>query len=757
MLGASSFNNMLNANSFNHIFAPITPPPPMPPSSLSIATELPSAVMSNSSASTIIDLSNVGEPDDDLEIVNVSATTSSITAAATAAINRKRHHTDEFRNESKRYQHVPYSNENQKNVPLKKRGVSNNTQSNNDEILFLSLVSSEDSNQAQNLKISRKSDSACDSTSASTGNASSSVPKHILETTKDKESGSSNSKVPSSSSICNCLDCFPTLGSSSGSRPKCNKLNKQQRLLDKPSCSSSSSTTSITIPVVEAKIDVSLIPGPSGLQNHTNQMPVKKRSNYYESDEDYDSEDGNSHLISPESILPQVNEMQEVTEGALTAPHLQLDWLSDEGTSQGEEEDDDVIFVSDRAEPIDLTADSDSDIETRANQMPSSVDEERNIDNRLNGNQDPSQSVSPIWPLPISIEEPRTSFLLNVNAPTLERTSSSVEIPPVQQSSSAQQSNPPQVVITMNSRPRLDPRAPRFAPSRPISYHEMITGNDVMLYDGAQNYSSTGHGHQARPSVVAENSNQRPRTILVSSPAAPLQSIQNQQPQHHHHHNQPQPSHHGGGGGSAYHHLVCHQPRRAHHHHRPTSSPNFNLAATEQSGGGSTETNSTGNTNAGIAAAPTQPIPNSYNQSLQQQQQQQQNCRQHVGRCPFMTEGHHYNRPRRLQRDYFPSLNNGRPYAVHEDLWRRQYQEQEIRRHYWSSTFNEAPEVHVLRPPPATSHAHQLTDPFVHRLVSAANDANNPTASQPMMSTNELLNLHRNSQRNALRLRRAQW
>jgi hypothetical protein len=708
--------------------------------------------MSNASASTIIDLSNVGEPDDDLEIVNVSATSSSIVAAAAAAINRKRQHADEFLNESKRYQHVAYSSDNQKNVPLKKRGVSN-TQSNNDEILFLSLVSS-DSNQAQNLKITCKRDSACDSTSAAgSATSSSSLPKHSLESRED--GSSNNSKVPSSSSICNCLECFPALGSGSGSRPKCNKLNKQQqRLLVEPS--SSSSTTSITIPVVEAKIDVSLLPGPSGLQKkQTSTMPVKKRSNYYESDDDYDSEDQNLHSLSPVPILPQVSEVQEVTGGALTAPHLQLDWLSDEGTSQGEEEeDDDVIFVSDRAEPIDLTADSDSDNETRANQMPSSIDEERNIDNRLNGEQDPSQSVSPIWPLPITIEEPRTSFLLNVPTLDTQRTplTSSVEIPPQtakQLQSSSQQPNPPQVVITMNSRPRLDPRTTRFAPSRPISYHEMITGNDVMLYDGAQNYSSTGH--QARPSVVAENSNQRPRTILLSTPAAPLQNIQNQTPQQHHHHQQQPPTSQHPNGGSAYH-LVCHQPRRAHHHHRPSSSPNF-VGGTEPSPSGA----ESGNTNA-AAAAPSQSNPNSFYQQQQQQQQQQQNCRQHVGRCPFMTEGHHYNRPRRLPRDYFPPLNNGRPYAVHEDLWRRQYQEQEIRRHYWSSSFNEAPEVHVLRPPPATSHAHQLnSDPFVHRLVPVGSDTSNPTAAQP----NELLNLNRafdrTTQRVAQRYRRSQW
>lgn len=55
-------------------------------------------------------------------------------------------------------------------------------------------------------------------------------------------------------------------------------------------------------------------------------------------------------------------------------------------------------------------------------------------------------------------------------------------------------------------------------------------------------------------------------------------------------------------------------------------------------------------------------------------------------RCPFvqMSEGHHHNRPRRLTRDYYTTGRT--PYAVHEDLWRRQYQEQENRRNFWASS-----------------------------------------------------------------------
>lgn len=117
-----------------------------------------------------------------------------------------------------------------------------------------------------------------------------------------------------------------------------------------------------------------------------------------------------------------------------------------------------------------------------------------------------------------------------------------------------------------------------------------------------------------------------------------------------------------------------------------------------------------------------------------------------------MTEGHHYNRPsRRLPREFYP-LNNGRPYAVHEDLYRRQYQEQENRRLYWSSNFNDSPpEVHVLRPPPQAAinaHTNEFPSTF-HRLVPTS-DGNNPTSVPP----NDILT--RNIAR-MQRYRRSQW
>lgn len=155
-----------------------------------------------------------------------------------------------------------------------------------------------------------------------------------------------------------------------------------------------------------------MIPGPSGLQKkHTSSMPVKKRNNYYESDDDYDSDEIIAPPLEPPSIiLPSsaISETQEVKDATLAAPHLQLDWLSDSSSQGGVETDDDVIFVSDRAEPIDLTADSDSENDARARnlRLPSSI-EERNVD-RSNGDV-PNPTVNPVWSP--HIEAPRPSHV----------------------------------------------------------------------------------------------------------------------------------------------------------------------------------------------------------------------------------------------------------------------------------------------------------------------------------------------------------
>jgi hypothetical protein len=380
-------------------------------------------------------------------------------------------------------------------------------------------------------------------------------------------------------------------------------------------------------------------------------MPVKKRNNYYESDDDYDSDE---NITQPINTSAAVEDQKDVT---LEAPHLQLDWLSDTSSNQGEiETDDDVIFVADRAEPIDLTADSDSENDSRANPL------------RLTLPIDTSSNIERV-----NVDAP-----ISFNAPT-NNTSSSTRAP-------IMSSVAPQVVITMN------PRRTTPVPPRNINFHDMITGTDVMLYDGvsAQNFTT-----QPRPLVVENSTSIEPRHSNNSQQSNSRHTAHNSHNHHHNYHTNSNVAHNNN------------NPNVHHHHRRHHFYPS-------QQG------------------AP--------------QTQAQENNGSNVGRCPFISEGHHYNRPRRLPRDFYPS--NGRPYAVHEDLWRRQYQEQEIRRQqYWSPNYNDnAPEVHLLRPPPQTVHTN---DQFFHRLVPASSD-NNPTSVPP----NDILN--RNIAR-MQRYRRSQW
>lgn len=689
MIGTETLNNLLNGNTFNHrIFAEISPPNDDDP---------------------IIDLSSGGEADE-YEILNVAATA-----------NRKRHHhsaenltTNNNNNNTKRkhQDNVQLYNDSQKNrnrnVPLKKRGASNREE----ELNFLNLIASEDSNQAQNLKVERSNESAmaCDSTiSSSAPLRSQSRLYHDLEP-KDKRNDSSTT-------ICNCFECFPSLGASS-SRIKCKKIPK----IEEPSSSSSSSASNKVVITAGAgssasSIIDSMIAGPSGLQkSNTNNIPVKKR-NYCESDDDYDSDEPRPSTVA--TIVP-VEEDDQVDEktNALTAPHLQLDWLSD--SSQGEEDDDDVIFVNDRSEPIDLTADSDeSDNDARANalqqqqQPPSSSIDAASIENRRSTGDEASEisNHGQGWQAPPARLIVQRSHPTGVNvqrAPILP----AVSIPISSHNSIT--TSPHNIIINIPTPPVVTP-----LPTRPINFHEMITGNDVMLFDsGVQNFAS-------RPAREATRS----RTTM-SSPVVTIdprsenppssqsrEASQNTHPHHNQNNHHTQPHHH-------------HHHHRRHFYHLP--SP---LVYDVQP-------NSENPSNA----------PQAHSTSQQSQHQQQQNCRQHVGRCPFMTEGHHYNRPRRLPREFYP-MANGRPYVVHEDLWRRQYQEQEIRRHYWSPSFNEtAPEVQVLRPPPATPH---MDSAFPHRLVASLggeNPNNNPNGNP----SNDIINRFDRFNR-MQRYRRAQW
>ncbi|CAO1405442.1 unnamed protein product, partial [Diamesa tonsa] len=96
--------------------------------------------------------------------------------------------------------------------------------------------------------------------------------------------------------------------------------------------------------------------------------------------------------------------------------------------------------------------------------------------------------------------------------------------------------------------------------------------------------------------------------------------------------------------------------------------------------------------------------------------------RQCSGRCPFLTEGHHYNRPRRFT-NY---ISNGRPpYAVHENLWHRQQYQQELRRLYLSPSYADLAEAPPLQPPVVFPPTQPIPGPFFQRAPTAHNYSSN--------------------------------
>lgn len=620
---SDTFNNLLNGNSFNRIFAD-TPTPNDP----------------------VIDLSS-GCETEEFDTHNASS--------------RKRHHSVEVLNIAKRKVHDIIISESQKNrnrnMPLKKRGTGNREE----ELSFLNLLANENSNQAQNLvKVECTNDSpSCDSSSSSLH------PKRFINMEGNKDM------------VCDCFNCFPVLGSKGA--PKCKKV----RHVEEAGSSSSSEA-----------IDASMIPGPSGLQNKLILAPAKKR-NYYESDSD-DSDDQiqlpeptRSQLAPPGPILIE-DESVDTKNCVLVAPDLQLDWISDSSP----EEDDDVIFVSDRSAPIDLTADSDTD----APSPTDAVSIERNPNEILS--EYPAQNVrlSPVIvqpPIaPSRYTEPHFCLQVPSPPPSLQRVypTSNTQRATILSSVATSAVPTQNTAITIGTQPRVIiniPTPPLHTPApRQTNFREMITGNDVMLYAG-QNYV---------PRFMRESPSNPPDTCEANPTLLPRLRTQNQSPA-----------------------PELHQ-RRSYNlpsgYYRPPSPvvPRLNVTQPNE------------------AENPVVP-PNAH-----------QNCRQHVGRCPFMTEGHHYNRPRRFSRDFYPSNGGRPPYAVHEDLWRRQYQEQEARRRYWSPSFNEnAPEVQVLRPPPATNayFGGEQVGPHL-RLVSALSDNNNNNPNNNVTnSTDSLRNFDR--------------
>lgn len=626
MLSAETFSSISNGSAFNHhIFGEVSRP-------LNDA---------------IIDLSSEEETEGFGVLSNLRKRQHHSTENLNGNNNNKRKH--------KEKENVKLYNDSQKNrnrnVPLKKRGASNREE----ELNFLNLIASEDSNHAQSTKNCSLRDltTTCDSTTNSTNQKF----YHELEP-KDRNGTSISSKIncnnnidhnkskkknTENNSICNCLECFPNLGSDGiRSNIKCKKLEKLN--LSSSSSISSNSLTTKNNPSTASSLraDLSLIPGPSGIQKPIkDSVIVKEQQKFCDSDDDYDSDE-----------QQPMSKSEGTKTDDLTAPHLQLDW------SDSSDEDNDVIFVNDRSEPIDLTADSDND-----NKPQSSLDaSKKSIDNRSIGEQtsenqsNSSMSYHSLWPPPsissssLSIS-PRNSIVNLQRPPIVSSTENNIILP-----------TPPIIPP-----PTILPNSTNA--SRQINFQEVITGNDVMLFEGAHNFST----NSSRTRIISPLSNNESRQENISNQIR--ESNQNN---------------YIGNNISSNNHNIYH--RRSTHHHTANSHHN----------------------------------PSSYrvedltSQSNNVQQSSQPNNRG-VVRCPYLTEGHHYNRPSR--RNYF----------VHEDLWRRQYQEQEIRRQYWSTAgFNETPEVqvHMVHMDPTSS--------IPHRLVTNMSESNSNTN-----STNDILNRYR--------------
>lgn len=258
-------------------------------------------------------------------------------------INRKRHHSAEVLNVPKRKA--------QEAVNIQQKTQHD---SSNDALEILNLLNCDDSNynnQAQNLvKVecppTTDATSSCDST-----NSLNQIVKHYH-----------NLEPKDCDVMCDCLKCFPKLGSSSNinvsKSRKCKKQSKSEQPSE-PSTSSSSST-----------VDLSMIPGPSGMQKRninsssTSTQKLSKDNNnkrtFYESSSD--DSDSDAFMQRQRRFLRiQNSESHPPKNDVLKAPDLQFDWVSSDSSDSNDE--DDVIFIADNANsaPIDLTGDSDED------------------------------------------------------------------------------------------------------------------------------------------------------------------------------------------------------------------------------------------------------------------------------------------------------------------------------------------------------------------------------------------------------------
>lgn len=184
-----------------------------------------------------------------------------------------------------------------------------------------------------------------------------------------------SSETTNSASPCTCHGCFPTLRNVDR-KPKMKMCTqnrtrypikteehkyatrskdnvKQEDSLE----SSSQSTDTPKLPAIPQHTTASTQtqefnepqPGPSGIARISNNMSQNVRHTIVDSDSDYDSDEIESRIEVPQPSIevPQPCIEVDVTTTVLSAPDLQLDWVSDSSDS-----DDEVIFVPNQANVV---------------------------------------------------------------------------------------------------------------------------------------------------------------------------------------------------------------------------------------------------------------------------------------------------------------------------------------------------------------------------------------------------------------------
>lgn len=522
------------------------------------------------------------------------------------------------------------------------------------------------------------------------------------------------------------------MGGDSSKGKKCKKLQKaeeQRQLNEKP-------TVLITIEPVA---------GPSGLNKPkypskptaAHSLSYASKYNIQDSDDDYDSDEHDFNVTAKKVIVPTAlfsEPISSVKSDALAAPDLQLDCFSDD--------DDDVIFVEENKNvPIDLTnSDSDDDAQIISPPIDTvSIDEgngsNSNDSMAVNGpdhstfyntignlfNYDdrmyrPSRYIGDLQPVSKASNQitasnhPQTNPNVSSVAISSIRTHNSVTITTAPSSAG----NPCNLVINVPTPPAVQP-TPRTNP------REMITGDDVMLYEG-QNYVPRFMRHDNNNTSRPEPESQLPSSnspesfevggtqyYVVPEPAA-YETIENTSNRRHRQYidNNPEPApssnHHS--HSNIRHRQWSQAPQPSQH---PLAKVMFarshNLVPTQ----------------------PPQPPP-----QVTAPQPPHVPGRQCSGRCPFLTEGHHYNRPRRFT-NY---ISNGRPpYAVHENLWHRQQYQQELRRLYLSPSYADLAEAPPLQPPVNYPPTQPIPGPFFQRAPTAHNYSSNSHGVETLSSS----------------------